>query len=42
MTQIDIVIRANMSKLLLLTLNSSECVEFTKMTPKMQNYHFAP
>ena len=43
MTWIAIVIRANVSKLLLLTFNSSKYEKFTKKktTPKLQNYHFA-
>ena len=40
MTQIDIVIRDNVLKLLLLVLNSSKNAEFTKITFKLQNYHF--
>ena len=42
MTQINIVIRAIASKLLILQHNSLNYEEFTNTTPKLQNYHFAP
>ena len=41
MTWINIVIRANIPKLLILQHNSLNYAKFIKTTPKMQNYHFA-
>ena len=41
MTWINIVIRANIPKLLILQHNSLNYAKFINTTPRLQNYHFA-